>query len=218
MYAGDCGKLIHRQGSRGGGVDCFLNAIEPARSRRCTIVAQARQVRDHQDQRAFDREVRYGIAQPYLGPNACRPHGRRIASYDLRRRGKRTLTIGLAREPIIGELDVEPLPFDPEAVAVRGVRGCEQEILCGKSARATSNFFDAFAGEHQAENRLRVHVERDDMPGMVGIVIESDAIVREGMHRGTNECLERHWRRHRSRGQRGVEQRKAKAGFCLTAR
>ena len=134
MYAGDCGKLIHRQGSRGGGVDCFLNSIEPARSRRCTIVAQARQVRDHQDQRAFDRETRYGIAQTYLGPNACRPHGSRIASYDLRRRGKRTLTIGLAREPIIGELDVEPLPFDPEAVAVRACEGVNKRS-CAARAR-----------------------------------------------------------------------------------
>src|SRR5205814_4328148 len=120
MYAGDSGKLIDRQGSRGGGVDCFLNSIEPARSRRCTIVAQARQLSDHQDHRAFDRDIRYGIAQPYLGPNACRPYGRRIASHDLRSRGKRTLTVGLAREPVIRELDVEPLPFDPEAVAVRG--------------------------------------------------------------------------------------------------
>src|SRR5205823_14920469 len=125
--------------------DCFLNSIEPARSRRCTIVAQARQLSDHQDHRAFDREIRYGIAQTHLGPNACRPHGRRIASYDLRSGGKRTLTIGLARQPIIGELDVEPLSFDPEAVAMRGVRGCEQEILCGKSARATADFFDAVA-------------------------------------------------------------------------
>jgi len=43
------------------------------------------------------------------------------------------------------------------------------------------------------------------VPDSVGIVIEGDAILGDGMHGRTHECLERHWGRHRrSPGQSGV--------------
>ena len=196
MHASDFGKLIHREWSGRGGVYCFLNSTKPPRSCGRTVVAQTRQLRDHQRHRAIDGETRYGVVHSYFGPNAGCPYGGHISANDLSSRGKRALTIGLAREPIIRELDVEPLPFDAEPVAVRCVGRSVQQVLRHKRARPTANFFYPFARKHETQNRLGVHVERNDLPDIVGAFVKDDSVLFERIDRRAHEGFERHGRRH----------------------